>query len=70
MVSIGFGMAAVNAGILFLSGGNIGTLFVSSLAAEPTEVVNALQILFLQPIYTLTFTNGMIASLIFLGIGP
>lgn len=69
MVPMGLGMAAVNAAVLFLPDGRHGTLFVDPLAATPTQVNDALQIYFLQPIYTFTFSNGLIACLVFMGIG-
>lgn len=68
MLPMGFGMAAVNAGVLFMST-TTGTFFVDPLAAETDAVVNALQLNFLQPIYTLTFSNSLIACLVFMGIG-
>ncbi|VBB69221.1 Oxaloacetate decarboxylase beta chain @ Methylmalonyl-CoA decarboxylase, beta chain [invertebrate metagenome] len=43
---------------------------VHRIATENTiDVLNALQIDFLQPVYTLTFSNGLIAVLVFMGIG-
>jgi len=69
MIPMGLGMAAVNAGVLFFEGGRMGTLFLDPLASEPDAVVNILQINWLQPIYTLMFSNGLIACLVFFGIG-
>ncbi|RPH96126.1 Na+-translocating decarboxylase subunit beta [candidate division KSB1 bacterium] len=69
MVPMGLGMAAVNAGVLFLPGGHHGTLFVDPLVSDTTPLMNVLQIDFLQPIYTFTFSNGLIACLVFMGIG-
>jgi oxaloacetate decarboxylase beta subunit len=69
MIPIGLGMIFVNAGILVMPGGKFGTLFVDSLAEKPAEIIDAFQIYFLQPFYTLTFTNGLIACLVFIGIG-
>ena len=68
MVPMGIGMMAVNAGMLYLDTG-IGTLFLDSLISDPIELVNILQIDWLQPIYTFTFSNGLIACLVFMGIG-
>jgi oxaloacetate decarboxylase beta subunit len=62
-------MAAINAGVMFLEGGKAGTLFVDPLMSDPTDLVNIMQINWLQPIYTLTFSNGLIACLVFMGIG-
>ena len=69
MVPMGLGMTLVNAGTLMLPGERLGNLFVNPIAEEPSEIVEALQIYFLQPFYTLTFTNNLIACLIFLGVG-
>lgn len=46
-----------------------GTLFVDALMEDPAELVNQMQIYFMQPIYTLAFSNGLIACLVFMGIG-
>lgn len=69
MVPMGFGMSAVNAGVLFFSATQTGTLFVDPLVTDTDALMNILQIDFLQPIYTLTFSNGLIACLVFMGIG-
>lgn len=69
MIPMGFAMASVNAGVLYLSATTMGTLFIDPIATGPAELLEVLQIDFLQPIYTFTFSNGLIAVLIFLGIG-
>jgi carboxybiotin decarboxylase len=69
MIPMGLGMASVNAGVLFFEGGRMGTLFLDPLASETDALMNILQIDWLQPIYTFTFSNGLIACLVFLGIG-
>jgi oxaloacetate decarboxylase beta subunit len=69
MIPMGLGMATVNAGVLFLGNGVQGTLFVDPIASDPSTLINILQIDFLQPIYTFTFSNGLIACLVFMGIG-
>lgn len=79
MIPMGLGMAAVNAGVLFFpdcahSGTTLlncpqGTLFVNPLISKPEPLMGVLQIDFLQPIYTFTFSNGLIACLVFMGIG-
>ena len=69
MIPMGLGMSAVNAGVMFLDGGKAGTLFVDPLMSNPTDLINILQINWLQPIYTLTFSNGLIACFVFMGIG-
>ncbi len=69
MIPMGFGMASVNAGVLYLSATTTGTLFIDAAVDDPLKLLEVLQINFLQPIYTFTFSNGLIAVLIFLGIG-
>lgn len=69
MIPMGVGMASVNAGVLFLSATTIGTIFIDPMASDPAKLMDVLQINFLQPIYTLTFSNGLIACLVFMGIG-
>ncbi len=69
MVPMGFGMLAVNAGVLFMTATTTGTLFVDPLVSDTDGLMNLLQIDFLQPIYTLTFSNSLIACLVFMGIG-
>lgn len=84
MIPMGLGMAAVNAGVLFLdpttaaavtetaqAGGPAvaGTLFMAPLVQKTDNLMYVLQIDFLQPIYTFAFSNGLIACLVFMGIG-
>lgn len=80
MVPMGLGMAAVNAAVMFVppsmamevdaeTGLGMGTLFLSPLIAEGAQWVDVLQIQWLQPVYAFTFSNGLIACLIFIGIG-
>ncbi|MDC7789907.1 sodium ion-translocating decarboxylase subunit beta [Rhodoplanes sp. TEM] len=69
MIPMGLGMATANAGVLFLPSGKTGTLFLDPLASGTEEVMTQLQIDWLQPIYTFAFSNGLIACLVFLGIG-
>ncbi|MDR1797865.1 MAG: sodium ion-translocating decarboxylase subunit beta [Clostridiales Family XIII bacterium] len=84
MVPMGFGMVAINAGMMFsfainLDGNPRNTLDLTNImintgaddaaAASTTGLMNIMQIDFLQPIYTLTFSNGLIACLVFMGIG-
>jgi carboxybiotin decarboxylase len=69
MIPMGVGMASVNAGVLYLSATQIGTIFIDPMATEPAHLLETLQIDFLQPIYTFAFSNGLIACLIFMGIG-
>lgn len=69
MIPMGFGMASVNAAVLFLSAGETGTIFINPMITETSQLMNMLQIDFLQPIYTFTFSNGLIACFVFMGIG-
>jgi oxaloacetate decarboxylase beta subunit len=69
MIPMGFGMAAVNAGVLFLSANKTGTLFIDPLITDTNGLMSILQIDFLQPIYTFAFSNSLIACLVFMGIG-
>jgi sodium ion-translocating decarboxylase beta subunit len=68
MIPMGIGMAAVNAGVLVIGGKNTN-LFLDPMISDPDALINILQIDFLQPIYTLTFSNGLIACFVFMGIG-
>ncbi|MFH1651332.1 MAG: sodium ion-translocating decarboxylase subunit beta [Chloroflexota bacterium] len=69
MIPMGIGMLGVNAGVLILEASQHGTLFLAPLAASTEQILYALQINFLQPIYNFTFSNGLIACLVFMGIG-
>lgn len=69
MVPMGIGMICVNCGMLFLDGGIVGNIFLDPLVSEPDALMNIMQINFLQPLYNLLFSNGLIACLVFLGIG-
>ncbi len=69
MLPLGVGMIAVNGGLMVMEAGHMGTLFVNPLADNVDELMYFLQIDFLQPIYTFTFSNGLIACLVFMGIG-
>lgn len=69
MAPMGLGMSAVNAGVLFLGENQIGNLIIDPLLSTTDELMTYMQINFLQPIYNLTFSNGLIACLVFMGIG-
>lgn len=69
MIPMGMGMTAINAGILFMPDHSQGNLFIDPLVTDTTALMNILQIDFLQPIYTYTFSNGLIACFVFMGIG-
>ncbi|MBF0422072.1 MAG: sodium ion-translocating decarboxylase subunit beta [Magnetococcales bacterium] len=76
MVPMGLGMSAVNAGVMFVPSsmnlpqqGDKGTLFLNPLISEGEKLIYILQVDYLQPIYIFTFSNGLIACLVFMGIG-
>jgi carboxybiotin decarboxylase len=79
MVPMGMGMIAVNAGVMFVPekmavvipevGEPKGTLFLNPLISEGDQFIDILQIDWLQPVYSFTFSNGLIACLVLLGIG-
>jgi oxaloacetate decarboxylase beta subunit len=83
MIPMGLGMATINAAVMFFDPLNpanpahrVGNLFVEPQAGSTADAVqNAadlmtiLQIDWLQPIYTFTFSNGLIACFVFMGIG-
>ncbi len=82
MIPMGVGMATINAAVMFVTprmalpadvdpatGLAKGTLFLSPLIAEGDKWIDILQIQWLQPVYSFTFSNGMIACLVFMGIG-
>ncbi|MEI8216180.1 MAG: sodium ion-translocating decarboxylase subunit beta [Eubacteriales bacterium] len=69
MIPMGFGMASVNAGVLFFTATRTGTLFVDPLVSDTDGIMRMLQIDFLQPIYTFAFSNSLIACIVFMGIG-
>lgn len=82
MVPMGIGMSAINAAVMFVppklvapgspipeGGFGKGTLFINPLVSQGTQWVETLQIQWLQPVYSFTFSNGLIACLVFLGIG-
>lgn len=69
MVPMGIGMIAINSAVLFMRNGGVGNIFLDPLVSDPSSLVNILQVNFLQPIYTFMFSNGLIACLVFFGIG-
>ncbi len=84
MIPMGLGMAAINAGVMFLdpvtasavtegavnAGDKVqGSLFMAPLVQQTENLMYLMQIDFMQPIYTFAFSNGLIACLVFMGIG-
>ncbi len=68
LMPMGLAMILVNGATLTIEG-KLANLFLDPMLTNPEEVVNSMQIFFLQPIYNLMFSNGLIACLIFMGIG-
>ena len=69
MIPMGLGMATINASIMFMPDGTQGNIFVDPMVTDINQLINILQIDWLQPIYTYMFSNGLIACFIFMGIG-
>ncbi len=69
MIPMGIGMVAINCGTLMMPGGGLGNLFLDPMLSDTDDLMNVMQIDFLQPVYTLTFSNGLIACFVFMGIG-
>ena len=80
MIPMGLGMATINASVMFFDPINmvaqttvdptvVGTLFLDPAVTQTDQLMTLMQIDWLQPIYTLMFSNGLVACLVFLGIG-
>jgi oxaloacetate decarboxylase beta subunit len=80
MIPMGLGMSVINASVMLFDPlglhGGLGTLFLEAQAgAGPDNVKNAADLMYimgidwLQPIYSFTFSNGLIACFVFMGIG-
>ena len=74
MIPMGFGMIAINCAVLYMGANELGemimgNIFIDPMAIDVDQLMETLQIDFLQPIYTFTFSNGLIACLVFMGIG-
>lgn len=69
MIPMGIGMIAINCGTIFMPEGGLSNLFLDPMLSDTDELMNTMQIDFLQPVYTLTFSNGLIACFVFMGIG-
>lgn len=79
MIPMGLGMAVINASLMFMPAGmpggfiengtTQGTLFLDSMVTDVNQLFTLLQIDFLQPVYVFTFSNGLIACFVFMGIG-
>ncbi|MDI9401551.1 MAG: sodium ion-translocating decarboxylase subunit beta [Limisphaerales bacterium] len=81
MVPMGLGMATVNAAVMYfdplgIHPSGMSTLFLEAqvgAGVEPlqaaADTVQILGIDWLQPVFTLTFSNNLIACLVFMGVG-
>ena len=80
MIPMGLGMATINVSSMFFDPINmanktpvdhtaINNLFLDSTISNNDHLMTLMQIDWLQPVYTLTFSNGLIACQIFIGIG-
>ncbi len=80
MIPMGLGMSTINAALMFFDPINmaakkavdpnlVGTLFLNSIESNNDKIMTLCQIDWLQPIYSFAFSNGLIACLIFVGIG-
>lgn len=69
MIPMGLGMVAINCGTLFMPSGGLGNLFLDPMLSDTDALMDSMQIDFLQPVYTLTFSNGLVACFVFMGIG-
>ncbi len=80
MIPMGLGMSTINAAMMFFDPVNmvrkapvdptrVGTLFLDSIEANNDNLMTLCQVDWLQPVYTFAFSNGLIACLIFVGIG-
>jgi oxaloacetate decarboxylase beta subunit len=75
MIPMGFGMTAINAGMLLKAipvdgaANDLTNIMIAPMESGTEGLMNVMQIDFLQPIYTLTFSNGLIACIVFMGIG-
>lgn len=80
MIPMGLGMSTINAAMMFfdpvsmvkkapVDPTRVGTLFLDSIEANNDNLMTLCQVDWLQPVYTFAFSNGLIACLIFVGIG-
>lgn len=80
MIPMGLGMSTINASAMFfdpismannsaVDASKVGNLFLDATVSNNDHLMTLMQIDWLQPVYTLAFSNGLIACLIFIGIG-
>jgi oxaloacetate decarboxylase beta subunit len=58
MVMIPMGLVAINCGTLIMPDGTLGNLFLDPMLSDTDQLMNTMQIDFLQPVYTLTLVTG------------
>ncbi len=80
MIPMGLGMSTINASMMLFDpinmvAGNPATphmaknLFLDATETQNMNIMTLSQIDWLQPVYTFTFSNGLVACLVFIGIG-
>lgn len=80
MIPMGLGMSTINASMMLFDPINMvagkasvahkaGNLFLDATEKANDNLITLSQIDWLQPVYTFTFSNGLVACLVFLGIG-
>ncbi len=79
MIPMGLGMSTINASVMFFDPINmlkkatdpnkVGNLFLDPNETVNDNLITLMQIDWLQPVYTFTFGNGLVACLMFVGIG-
>ena len=69
MIPMGLVMVAINCGTLIMPDGTLGNLFLDPMLSDTDALMNPMQIDFLHPVYTLTFSNGLIACFVYMGKG-
>lgn len=68
MVPMGIGMICINCGVLFLDGGKLGTLFLDPLVSILQNWLISCRLTSCSR-FTTTFSNSLVACVVFLGVG-
>lgn len=80
MIPMGLGMATINVSVMLfdpigmaaqtqIDPTKVGSLFLDPTITQTDQLMSLMQIDWLQPVYTLMFSNGLVACLVFMGIG-
>lgn len=77
MIPMGLGMTTINAGVMYFDPANpyatdtkvLGNLFLTAGSITNDQTITLMNIDWLQPLYNFTFSNGLIACVMFMGIG-